>query len=105
MASLFITELSSIVPALGPGNIAIPAMPANAEQSVAIGASSAASAPFAAGTRYVELFADATCAIAFGVDNADNAPTAVATLHGMAANERRIYAVAPGGVVAVITRT
>lgn len=102
MAALFITELTSVVPAAGPGGIAIPVMPANAEQSVAIAASSASSAPFKAGTRFVELFTDTACSLAFGADNNTNAPTAVATLHRMAANERRIYAVTPGAVVAVI---
>ena len=97
MATLFITELVSL--GFDPrGNVVLaPSMPPDNEQSVPIGAGSAASQPFAAATRFVMLNADTACCLAWG-----HTPTAVITAHRMGANETRFYAVNPGDSLAVI---
>jgi hypothetical protein len=77
-----------------------PQEPSIAEQSVAIGGTSAASAAFNAKTKFVRVHTDAICSIAFGVS-----PTAVATAKRMAAGQTEFFGVRPGDKVAVITNT
>lgn len=79
-----------------------PEQPPTAEQTVAIGAGSAASAAFNAGTAIVRIHADAICSVAFGT-----APTATATSMRLAAGQTEYFTVAPGSAfkVAVITNT
>lgn len=76
--------------------------PPVAEQTVAIGAGSTASAAFNASTAIVRLHADAICSVAFGA-----APTASATTMRLAAGQTEYFAVVPGSAfkVAVITNT
>lgn len=97
MANLFVSELTSLGFDARGGAVLAPQMPSSNEQIVAIGAVSAASAPFAAGTKYVMVNADVACCLAFGVG-----PTAVNTAHRMGANETRFYAVRPGDQIAVV---
>ena len=76
--------------------------PPLAEQTVAIGASSAASAAFNAKTTIVRVHADSICSISFGA-----APTAAATNARMAAGQTEYFCVpANSGLkIAVITNT
>lgn len=94
MAVLYITEYA---------NTATPFNePANAIQTVAIAAGSAASAAFQNNTNLVRVHTDAICSIAFGT-----APTASATTTRLAANQTETFKVPLGGAfkVAVITNT
>lgn len=99
MAVLFITEFSKLGVIDGKTS-AIAMAPPIAEQTVAIGGSSAASAAFDAATRYVRLHTDAICSVAFGAS-----PTATATKMRLAAGQTEYFAVPPGGKVAVITNS
>lgn len=76
--------------------------PPVAEQTVAIGASSAASSAFNASTAIVRLHTDAICSVEFGA-----APTAAATKMRLAAGQTEYFAVVPGSgfKVAVITNS
>lgn len=99
MADLFISEYAQAgVDSLSRTTFC-PQEPANAEQAVAIGGTSAQSAAFNALTRFVVIHAEAACAIAFGTN-----PTAVATAKRMATGETRAFAVPVGAAykVAVI---
>jgi len=78
--------------------------PPAAEQTVAISASSAASAAFGTSTYLVRLHTDAICSIAFGTA-AGSTPTATAANARMAANQTEYFAVVPGQKVAVITNS
>ncbi|HWU70677.1 MAG TPA: hypothetical protein VN017_04915, partial [Pseudoxanthomonas sp.] len=73
-----------------------------AEQTVAIGASSAVSSAFNASTAIVRLHTDAICSVEFGA-----APTAAATNMRLAAGQTEYFAVVPGSgfKVAVITNS
>lgn len=99
---LYITEYAEL--AIGPaGRVGqMPMEPPVAEQTVAIGASSTASAAFNAKTRFVRLHTDAICSVAFGT-----APTATATTGRFAANQTEYRAVPLGASyeVAVITNS
>jgi|SRR6267154_2354170 len=100
MATLYITELKSIIFA---GNQAVLAPASNtitAEQDVAIGGSSVQSAAFAATTNFVMVNCDSACSLAWGAN-----PTAVTTAHRLGANETRFYGVIPGQKLAVIANT
>jgi hypothetical protein len=82
MATLYITEHASQVrDAAGYLVQGTPAYPATAEQTVAVGASSTASAVLQPNTTIVELVSDVVCSIAVGV-----APTAAATNRRIPAN-------------------
>lgn len=79
------------------GASALPSVPWNAEKSLAISASSAASAAFANGTRAVRLVADVDCLVAFGA-----APTATVNSYPLKAGEKEDFWVETGHKVAVI---
>lgn len=101
MAVLYITEFADLATTHGTvGQVS--AQPPNAEQTVAIGATSTASSAFANNTRFVRLHTDAICSVEFGTS-----PTATATKARMSANQTEYYSV-PAGLswkVAVITNT
>ena len=99
MAVLYITEFNAIG---GGGNFPVGGayQPPVAEQTVAIGGSSANSNAFNSNTLFVRLHADAICSIEFGA-----APTASTTTARMAANQTEYFNVVPGQKVAVITNT
>lgn len=102
MAVLYISEYQEQVLDLAGRHVLAGKEPAIAEQHVAIGASSAASAAFNANTSFVRVHTDAICSILFGTS-----PTAVATSKRMAANTTEFFGVQPGASVkvAVITNT
>lgn len=98
MATLYITEYKRT------GNESTDSAnePAVAEQTVAIGGATAASAAFNSGTSLVRLHTDAICSVKFGTS-----PIATAASARMAANETRWFGVRPGAglKVAVITNS
>lgn len=102
MAVLYITEYAGLMPSPVGGQGQIPMEPPLAEQTVAIGSSSAASVAFNSQTRLVRLHTDAICSVEFGT-----APTATATKQRMAANQTEYKGVPLGASyeVAVITNT
>jgi hypothetical protein len=95
MSTLYVTELTMFTAEPG-----LPSMPPLAEQTVAIGSTSAQSAPFGASTTRVRLTADVSCSVAWGAD-----PTATASNMLLAANTPYDFQVYPGLVVAVIANT
>lgn len=99
MATVYISEFAEFPVWQGSQTPAAP-MPPVAEQTVAIGGGSVASAAFNAKTRIVGIHTDAICSIAFGA-----APTATATNRRLAANATEYFRVQPGHKVAVITNT
>lgn len=99
MATLFITEFVQF-PTVQGNPIQAPMEPAVAEQTVAIGGASVASAAFNAKTRLVRLHTDAICSVKFG-----SAPVASATTARLAAGQTEFHAVSPGDKVAVIVNT
>jgi len=104
MASLYITEFEHMPSLTSWGVIPqCPQAPGLAEQKLAIGGTSVASAAFNAKTKFVMLHTDVICSIAWSETGTD--PTAAATAQRMAANETRFYGVRSGGKVAVITNT
>lgn len=107
MAILYIREyvgVGMVGNATGQGQAFVaapaPVEPALADQTVAIGGSSASSVAFNAKTNLVRLHTDAICSIAFGAS-----PTASATTARMAANQTEYFVVLPGQKVAVITNS
>lgn len=102
MAVLYITEYADLAETPDQVRHEMPQEPALADQTVAIGGSSTASAAFNIGTRFVRLNCDAPCSILFGT-----APTATATKGRMAANQTEYRGVPQGASykVAVITNT
>jgi hypothetical protein len=103
MATLYITEYARQGrDAAGYVQQGIPEAPPTAEQTVAIGASSAASNELNASTTMVVLTADAVCSVAFGA-----APTAAATNRRIPANVPVSIAVPAnsGFKIAVITNS
>lgn len=101
MATLYITEYATVATLPNAtGQVALE--PAIAEQTVAIGVSSAASAAFNAKTRLVRLHTDSVCSIKLGLS-----PTAAATNGRLAANQTEFRAVPENGSfqVAVITNS
>jgi hypothetical protein len=101
MAILYITEYQLL--AQDAGNEAqMPLDPPLAQQTVAIGASSAQSAAFNTATQFIRIHADAVCSILIGTN-----PTATATSSRMAANQTEYRGVPAGGgyKIAVITNT
>lgn len=100
MATLYIAEYSDIVQTVR-GGTAIPVDPPLAEQTVAIGASSAQSAAFNALTKFVRIHSDAICSVTVNLA----APTATATNGRFAANQTEFRGVSPGNKLAVITNT
>jgi hypothetical protein len=98
MATLYVSEFGSI----GTGGQAqIVSGKPLASQTVAIGASSAASTnPFVSGARIIRVHTDAICSIAIGAS-----PTAVAAALRMGANQTEYFEVQPGDKIAVIQNT
>lgn len=91
MAILYVTEFSDLArPGMyGADSLTIPMFPQKAIQQVTISSSSIASTAFQQGTQYIQLHADAICAVSIGT-----APVAsAATSFRMAAGETRIYAI------------
>lgn len=104
MATLYVTEFARQGRDLAGylNQNGCPEQPPVAEQTVAIGASSAASAAFNANTSIVRLHADAICSVEFGA-----APTAATTTMRMVAGQTEYFTVVPGSAlkVAAITNT
>jgi hypothetical protein len=98
MATLYITEMGGLGSGGGDEYAQVGYMPATAEQTLAIGGSSVASAAFNTGTRIVRLHTDAICSIAIGA-----APVATAVKFRMAAGATEYVGVQSGHKVAVIT--
>jgi hypothetical protein len=102
MATLYITEYAIQGRDQVGKQMVVALEPPIAEQTVSIGATSAASNALNDATAFVRLATDAICSVAFGT-----APTAAATGMRMAANTAEYFAVPPGKAfkVAVITNT
>jgi len=98
MANLHITEFDRLAVSANNGPVVqIASMPPLAEQTVAIGGSSAASSAFNASTRFVCLTPKADCHIQIGA-----APTATTSLLPLTAGQAYYFGVTPGHKVAVI---
>ncbi len=99
MAKLHITEFTALAQdgAAFPAVMQLPPMPPLAEQTVDIGASSAASSAFNAATRFVCLTPKADCHIQIGA-----APTATTSLLPLTSGQAYYFGVTPGHKVAVI---
>lgn len=100
MATLYITELDRLPLDQMGRAVAAPMMPPIAEQTKAIGGTSAASNAFDQRTRFIQIHTDAICSVAFG-----ESPVATTSNQRMAAGETRFYGVQPGHKVAVISNT
>lgn len=99
MATLFVAEFSKLfTEANGPGQMG--QCPPIAQQTVAIGVTTASSSAFNNATRCIRVHTDAICSIAFGA-----APTATATTMRMAANQTEYFGVQAGDKIAVITNS
>lgn len=99
MATLYITEFQRM--ADDDRSVAQMAeMPPVAQQTVAIGGTSAQSSAFNTLTRFIRVHTDSYCSIEFGAD-----PTATAAKARMAADSTEYFGVVPGQKVAVITNT
>lgn len=98
MATLWITEFDrKPLPTDGDAISQIARLPAVAEQTVSIGASSAQSAALNNDTRFVRLYADAACHVLVGSN-----PTATAAKMPLAAGAAEYFGVTPGQKIAVI---
>lgn len=98
MANLHITEFDRLAVSANNGPVVqIASMPPLAEQTVAIGGSSAASSAFNASTRFVCLTPKADCHIQIGAT-----PTATTSLLPLTAGQVYYFGVTPGHKVAVI---
>lgn len=102
MATLYVTEFSDLGTTRNAQSTNIMMQSPTAEQTVAIGGSTASSSAFNANTRFVCLHTDAICSVEFGT-----APTATAAKARMAAGETRYFGVPQGQSykVAVITNS
>lgn len=96
MATLYITEFAYIGAANGAMQCA--QQPPIAEQTLAIGGATVASAAFNAKTKFIRLHTDATCSVVIGAT-----PVAAATKMRMAAGQTEYFGVPKGAKVAVIT--
>lgn len=103
MPEIHITEGSSLGTAAAPAGayplMQVMALPAVAQQVVAVGGASAQSAAFGAGTRFIRIETDVGCRIAIGAS-----PTAAATSLPLSAGAVEYFAVQPGHRLAVIAR-
>lgn len=101
MATLYITEFTTLASVGGPG-LAVQGgqTPPVAQQTVAIGGSSTPSTAFNVNTKFVRLHTDAICSVEFGA-----APTATAAKARLAANQTEYFGVIGGQKVAVITNS
>lgn len=100
MATLYIAEFANIA-GIGTQDPPIVGLPPIAEQTVAIGATTAASSPFNTATRIIRVTTDSVCSIKVGAPT----PTAAITNARLAANSVEYFAVPPGYEVAVIANT
>lgn len=102
MATLYVTEYSSLawVGRTPTQLMQAPGSPAAAQQTVAIGGSSAQSAEFGTTTTLIRVHTDAICSIAIGPN-----PTAAATAQRMAAGATEYFGVQTGDKIAVITNS
>lgn len=103
MAVVYITEYIDI-----DGTRQVPSEPPLAQQTVAIGSSSAASNPFNARTTVIRVHTDAICSVLVGGSNIAGTvvnPTATSTSGRMAANQTEYRGVQGGQSIAVITNT
>ena len=96
MGTLYISEHTAGVVAGGQ----VVAEPAITEQTVSIGATSAASSPFNEGTRMIRVHADSICSVAINAS-----PTATTSNKRFAANQTEYFNVLPGNSIAVIENT
>lgn len=102
MAILYITEYAGVARTQIGGNYsALPACPPVAEQTVAIGGSTASSAAFNAATTMIRVSTDAICSVRVG----GTAPAATAVTGRMPANTTEYFGVTPGDKIAVISNT
>ena len=99
MANLHIAEFTALAPdgAAFPAVMQLAQMPPVAEQTVAIGGSSAASSALNAATRFVCLTPKADCHIQIGAT-----PTATTSLMPLTSGQAYYFGVTPGHKVAVI---
>ena len=102
MATVYITEYARQGRDASGFQMVVADEPPVANQTVAIGGSSAQSSAFNALTRFVRISTDAVCAIEFGAH-----PTATTSTRRMPANTTEYFAVPQGASykVAVITNT
>lgn len=91
MAVLYVTEYAIQGRDASGKQMVVAFEPPMAEQTVAIGGSSAASNAFNAGTAFVRIATDAACCLAFGTS-----PTATTSGTRMAANTAEYFAVPVG---------
>ena len=99
MAVLYVTEYTNVGRELKANISQSAAEPALAQQSVAIGAGSVASANFNAKTRLIRVHTDNICSIKIGA-----AVTAVATAQRMAANQTEYFAITPEAIAVLRTK-
>lgn len=97
MAVLYIAEYDRLIGDLNGSRILATPEPPIAEQTVAIGGSSAASSAFNSQTRFIRVHTDAICHILIG-----KAPTATTSKQRLAANQTEVKAVTAGDKIAVI---
>jgi len=100
MSILYIAEFPGLASTDQSDSVPAVPVPPTAEQTVAIGSASVASAAFQPSTKWVELSTDVVCSVAFGAD-----PTAAVTNCRLAAGERVLRRVTPGHRVSVIANT
>ena len=98
MATIYITEYASLAPMGTPTSIAQD--PPVANQTKAIGGTTAQSNAFASNTRLIRVHTDAICSIEIGAD-----PTATTVTRRLAANQTEYFGVKGGDKLAVISNT
>lgn len=98
MATLYVEEFAQL--GFGGGSAPVASQPSHAQQTVAIGGTTAQSTAFSSRTYFVRLHTDAICSVRFGTS-----PTATTSTTRMAANTTEYFKVQPGDKVAVISNT
>lgn len=98
MATLFITELSTLAKGIDGTIIPVASMPPEMVQTVTF-TTAVASTAFAGTTKFVRIYSDTNCAIRFGEN-----PTAVVTDTALAANIPEYFGVRPRHMVSAIVR-
>lgn len=102
MATVYVTEFAGVARTQFGGSFTQVALCAElANQTVAIGGSSAQSAAFNPSTTLIRVHTDAICSVKVG----GASPTATAANARMAANQTEYFGVTPGDKLAVITNT
>jgi hypothetical protein len=97
MAVLYITEFERVGRDAEGHQMPLGVTPVVANQTVAIGSSSAQSAALNGKTRMVRIHTDAICHVAIGSN-----PTATTSLTRLAADQTEYFGVLPGTKIAVI---